>query len=166
MGRFFNSSFLKRISALTVAAALFMSLSSCGRKPSAVELMSRFCEEYGVFPEILSPSFSEGEKGHVGEDFFESVFLESPNSVSDYAIVFLSSLDRISECSVFLCYSEYDAILVAEMLWRRVDFLRSCAIGMDASYLSDTVVFKSGKYAVMCALSDNSAAERIWRRLL
>ena len=166
MGRFFNSSFLKRISALTVAAALFMSLSSCGRKPSAVELMSRFCEEYGVFYEILSPSFSEGEKGHVGEDFFESVFLESPNSVSDYAIVFLSSLDFIGECAVFVCYSDYDAILTVEMLWRRVDLLKSSAVGIGGASLSDAVVFKRGKYAVMCALSNNALAERIWRRIL
>ena len=156
----------QRIVALAVTLGLLLSLSSCSEKASPSELLSRFCEEYGIRADILSPSYREGEVGHVDESFFESVFFESSDSVSDYAIAFLSSLDRISECSVFLCYSEYDAILVAEMLWRRVDFLRSCAIGMDASYLSDTVVFKSGKYAVMCALSDNSAAERIWRRLL
>ena len=156
----------RRIIAFAIMLAFLVSLSSCSEKASPSEFLARFCKEYGVSGDILSPSYREGEPGHVDEEFFESVFFESPDSVSDYAIIFFSSLDRISECSVFLCYSDYDAILVVEMLWRRVDFLKTTAAGTDASNLSDAVVFKRGKYAVMCALSDNVSAEKIWRKLL
>lgn len=155
-----------RIIAFVITLALLVSLSACSEKASPKEALECFCKEYGLSGDILSPSYREGDAGHIDESFFEYVFLESSDSVSDYAVIFLSTLDRISECSVFLCYSEYDAILVIEMLWRRVDFLKSSAIGMDISNLSDAVVFKSGKYAVMCALPDNASAERIWRKIL
>ena len=155
-----------RLIVLVVALSLPLCLLSCEEKPSPSELLSRFCDEYGLSADILSPSFREGERGHVSEDFFETVFLESSDSVSDYAIIFLSSLNSIGECSVFLCYSEYDALLVAEALWRRVDFLKASAVGIDTSPLTDAVIFKSGRYAVMCALSDNGRAERIWRKIL
>lgn len=165
MSSFFRSLRI-RLVALAVGISLLGCLFSCSEKPSPTELLSRFCDEYGLSADILSPSFREGERGHVSDDFFEKVFLESPDSVSDYAIIFLSSLNSIGECSVFLCYSEYDALLVAEALWRRVDFLKASATGMDTSCLADAVIFKSGRYAVMCALSDNARAERIWRKIL
>ena len=141
-------------------------LSSCAKNGTPHDLMREFAESYGISDTVFSPLVNEGEDGYTDEEFFEAVFGEGADSVSDYAIVFLSSLDVVGECCIFLCYSDYDALVACEILWRRVDLLKSMSTGMDISYTSDAVVFKSGKYAVMCALSDNAKAERIWKKIL
>ena len=150
----------------SVVAFSLTSLSSCGEKAAPYELMLEFCASYGIEDTVFSPCVKEGDEGYTDSDFFESVFGKGDESVCDYAVVFLSDLNRAGECSLFLCYSDYDALMVCDMLYRRIDLIKSMGAGIDTSYLSDAVVFKSGKYAVMCALSDNERAEKIWRKIL
>ena len=161
-----NKFIIRPVSLILVLFILAFSLASCGQKPSPYSLMLEFCESYGIEDTVFSPLLSEGEEGYTDEDFFKIVFGEGIEAVEDYAVVFLSSLDYAGECSVFLCYSEYDALVVCDMLRRRIDLIKSIGAGINTSYVSDAVVFKSGKYAVMCALSDNELAKRMWRRLL
>ena len=161
-----NKFIIRPVSLMLVLFILAFSLVSCGEKPSPYSLMLEFCESYGIEDTVFSPVISEGEEGYTDEDFFKIVYGEGIEAVEDYAVVFLSSLDYVGECSVFLCYSEYDALVVCDMLRRRIDLMKSVGAGINTSYVSNAVVFKSGKYAVMCALSDNELAKRIWRRLL
>ena len=150
---------------LIFASALFLFVS-CRQKISPYAMMLEFCESYGIENTVFSPVVSEGEAGYTDEDFFETVFGEGIESVEDYAVVFLSSLDYVGECSLFLCYSDYDALVVCNVLRRRVDLIKSVGAGINTSYTADALIFKSGKYVVMCALSDNILAERIWRKIL
>jgi hypothetical protein len=129
-------------------------------------LMLEFCEIYGIEDTVFSPTLAEGDLGYANDEFFELVFGEKPYSVSDYAVVFLSDLDFVGECALLLCYSEGDALDACLLLRERIDLLKSMGTGMDTSYLADAVVFKSGRYAVLCALSDNVKAEKTWRKLL
>lgn len=140
--------------------------TSCKKSNPPYSLMLEFCESYGISDTVFSPSLKEWEQGYADEVFFETVFGDNSSSVSDYAIVFLSSLDIVGECVIFLCYSDYDALIACDILRGRVEILKSMGTGMDTSYLDDAAVFKSGRYAVMCALSDNERAERIWRKIL
>ena len=165
-----KSKLIMRVSSLalvpfTIASSLFF-LVSCAQRQSPYSLMLEFCKNYGIDSVVFSPEISEGEAGYTDEDFFKTVFDEGIESVEDYAIVFLSSLDYVGECSVFLCYSEYDALRVCDMLRRRIDLLKSVGAGINTSYVSESVIFKSGKYVVMCSLADNELAERIWKKLL
>ena len=162
----------RRFRARTVCALLFVSavlslvLISCKKKASPYGLMIEFCQSYGIEDTVFSPSLDEGDTGYAEDGFFELLFDEKPHSVSDYAIVFLSSLDYAGECAVLLCYSESDALMTLELMQMRIDLIRSMATGIDVSSTDDARVFKSGKYVVMCALPDNDRAERIWRKVL
>ena len=86
--------------------------------------------------------------------------------MSDYAVVFLSSLDFAGGCALFLCYSDYDALVACDVFRRRVELIKSVGSGIDTSYVSDAVIFKSGRYVVMCALEDNDGAKKLWRKIL
>lgn len=143
-----------------------LSLLSCAKRAAPYFLMSEFCSEYGINDTVFSPSVPEGKDGYISGSFFKTVYGESDDLVCDYAVVFLSSLDNVGECAVFLCYSDYDALLACDILYRRIELLKSMGTGMDTSYVLDASVFKSGKYVVMCALSDNVRAEKIWRKIL
>ena len=151
------------LSVVVICCSLFV---SCGKNDAPYGLMLEFCEIYGIEDTVFSPALSEWEVGYASDGFFELVFGEKPYSVSDYAVVFLSSLDFVGECALLLCYSEGDALDACLLLRERLDLLKSMGTGMDTSYLSDAVVFKSGKYAVLCVLSDNVRAEKTWRKLL
>ena len=129
-------------------------------------LMLKFAEDYGLSETIFSTSVKEGKAGYTDEDFFRSVFDERVEHVSDYAMIFISNLDYAGECAVFLCYSEYDALVACDILRGRVDLIKSISAGIDTSYTEDARIFKSGRYAVMCVLPDNERAERIWRKIL
>lgn len=148
---------------LVSSAFCFM---SCKEQKSAHALMLDFCNAYGIEKTVFSPSVAEGSEGYANADFFEHVFGEKAESVSDYAVVFSSGLDRVQECAVLLCYSDYDALVACDILRRRVDLVKSMGASINTSYAADAVVFKSGKYAVMCVLSDNERAEKIWRKIL
>ena len=151
---------------LSVAVIFCSILVSCGKNDAPYGLMLEFCEIYGIEDTVFSPTLSEGDVGYANDGFFELVFGEKPYSVSDYAVFFLSSLDFVGECALLLCYSEGDALDACLLLRERLDLLKSMGTGMDTSYLSDAVIFKSGRYAVLCALSDNARAEKTWRKLL
>lgn len=157
---------LRFASVFLLAAMPLLMLVSCKKSVSPYLLMLEFCKSFGIEDTVFSPSLSEGERGFANDDFFELVFEESADSVSDYAVVFLSSLDNVGECALFLCYSEYDALIACDTLRRRADLLKSMGTGMDVSYTQDAKIFKSGKYAIMCALPDNERAERLWRKIL
>lgn len=151
---------------LLVAVILCSFFVSCGKNDAPYGLMLEFCEIYGIEDTVFSPTLAEGDLGYANDEFFELVFGEKPYSVSDYAVVFLSDLDFVGECALLLCYSEGDALDACLLLRERIDLLKSMGTGMDTSYLADAVVFKSGRYAVLCALSDNVKAEKTWRKLL
>ena len=159
-------SFLCALALLLIFISSVFSLASCRKNPSPYILMQEFSKAYGVDGTIFSPAVKEGDDGYANEDFFELIFRETPEYVSDYAVLFLSRLDRVGECALLLCYSDYDALVACDVLRRRVDLLKSMGASTDTSYVTNAVVFKSGKYAIMCALSDNERAERLWRKIL
>ena len=151
---------------LSVAVICCSFFVCCVKNDAPYGLMLEFCEIYGIEDTVFSPTLAEGDLGYANDEFFELVFGEKPYSVSDYAVVFLSDLDFVGECALLLCYSEGDALDACLLLRERIDLLKSMGTGMDTSYLADAVVFKSGRYAVLCALSDNVKAEKTWRKLL
>lgn len=155
---------------LLLSISIFLSsvlcFTSCTEKKEVYALMVDFCSSYGISDTIFSPSVDEGERGYTDAVFFEYVFLEKSDAVSDYAVVFSSELNRAEECAIFLCFSEYDALVACELLRKRVDLIKAMGVNIDTSNASDAVVFKSGRYAVMCVLPDNERAEKLWRKIL
>ena len=159
-------SFLKRILCLILFFALLISFVSCKEKKDALTLMEEFISQYSLSGVVYSPSFGEGEEGYVSDDFFITMYSESSESVSDFAVLLQGDLDSVGECGVFLCYSDYDAILVSSILHRRIDFLKSFSLAIDTSSLASAFVMRKGRVVVMCALSDNELAHSVWKRII
>lgn len=151
---------------VSMAPLSLFGLVACQEKTSPYHLMIEFCQSYGISDTVFSPSLTSGDEGYADEKFFETVYGETPEYVSDYAVVFLSSLDFAGECALFLCYSEYDALVACDIFRRRVALIKSVGSGVDTSYVSDAVIFKSDRYVVMCALDNNDEAKRLWRKIL
>ena len=157
----------KKLILLLCIGALFCSMLSCGSiERSALELMREFTEDYGWEGVIYSPSVREGEAGYADEAFFESVWGEGVEYVSDFAVVFSSSLDKSGECAVFICYNDFDAARVSEMIYRRFDLIASLGIVLDTSSLNDSFVLRRGRVVVASALPDNDRAKSVWKRII
>ncbi len=158
--------FIKR----TLAAVLLLSIAllsvSCSAQPSAKELMHEFVTGYGIEKPYYFKSAAEGESGYVPDNFLFRLFGDIDGSVSDFAVVFTSDLSAVGECSVLICYSEYDAARVSEAVLMRVDTVRSLLGSSDTSAADDAAVFRRGRIVVCCMLDDNARAKRLWDRIL
>ena len=157
---------LKRFVSFLLIASCVLTIVGCEEKRSALDLMNAFCSEYAPAGVIYSPSIKEGDEGFAGEDFFVTMYFESSDSVTDYAVFLNSNTEIVCECAVFLCYSGYDAMNVSEMLYRRIDFLKSFALAIDTSCAEDAFVLRKGKTIVMCAMPDNELAYSVWKRII
>ncbi len=158
---------IKYISLLIITVFLIVALPSCRnvtRTPH--ELMLEFKKEYKVGGVLYYSSASEGEQGYVYDGFFEALYGDGVGSVSDFALILLSQGDTVGECAVFLAYSEYDAVLISDMCYRRISFLASLGISQNTEFLDGAFVLRRGEYVVMCALEDNEDAKRIWKKLI
>lgn len=163
---FFIKGITRSVAVFLVIAFSLYGLVSCREAVPPYSLMGEFCKSYGITGTVFSPCVNEGEEGYTDEVFFNSVFGGGSEFVSDYAIVFVSDLNTVGECALFLCYTEYDALVSCDAMHRRIDLIKTMGASIDTSCAFDAVVFKSGKYAVMCVLPDNERAERIWRKIL
>ena len=164
--KFFIKWFERSAAVFLLIALSLCGLVSCRESAAPYSMMLEFCKSYGISGTVFSPCVKEGESGYTDEDFFDNVFGGGSECVSDYAIVFVSNLNAVGECAVFSCYTEYDALVSCDAMSRRIDLIKTMGASIDTSYAFDAVVFKSGKYAVMCVLPDNALAERIWRKIL
>ena len=150
--------------ALCVAAAL--SLTACSRTRSAYGLMSEFCTCLRVRGVIYSPVVAEGDAGYVASGFFEKLYGEGEEWVLDFAVMLLSDLGGVSECGVFLCYTDYDATQVTDMLHRRIELIRSVSAVSGLRFPEEPFVYREGRAVVMCALDDAEGARAAWRAIL
>ena len=159
----------KMLSMTLVIAISFLSvfsLASCEEKRTAALLMHEFCSARGMDPVIYTPSANEGEPGYVRSGFFDELYGEGESLVSDFAVVLLSDLARISECGVFICYTDYDALLMTDVLQRRIELVRSVAAVSGLRLSDGAFVYREGRAVVMCALSEPEDARKLWRTIL
>lgn len=157
---------IKAVCLLLTAVFLLLSLVGCSEQRTALSLMNEFRDGYSVGGVLYSPLFAEGERGHCDESFFMSLYGESTGSVSDYAVLLLSGLSDVGECAVFICCSDYDATLVSDMCYRRIELLKTLSGTVDTSFASDAFVLRRGRRVVMCALADNERCARIWKKAI
>lgn len=161
---------LKNVTVIILATAVLifslLPLCSCTQATDASALMREFCSAYGVSPTVYSPMVREGEEGYVKEDFFFSLYGEEPYAVRDFALVLLSDLDSIFECGVFVCYNDYDALTVSDMLERRIELIREVAASSGLKYPKDAFVMRENRCVVMAVLPDAEHARRIWKRII
>ena len=156
-------SFVLLISMLSSFVFVFC---SCEKAQSADLLMNEFCRTYGISATVYTPSAKEGETGYVTEDFFFALYGEGMERVADFAIIITSDLDTVFECGVFRSYTDYDAVLVTEMLNRRLDLMRSVSASSGLRMPEAPFVLRKSKYVVMAALPDAKRAADIWKRIL
>ncbi|MBR2650419.1 MAG: hypothetical protein IKD45_02045 [Clostridia bacterium] len=156
----------QRVFALLLIPSLLL-LTACRRRSvSASEMMSAFLSEYGIEAVIYTPSIPEGEEGYFSPDMFYTMYSRDTSAVSDFALIMLSRSVSLGECAVFVCYNTYDAIVMSEACQRRL-LLFSSASGINVEcYTEDAFVKRHGNIVVMCALRDNTAAQRIWSGIL
>ena len=159
--------FFARFACFVCALSMLFCLCSCGGEArDASALMREFTSAYGFGGVIYSPSVREGEAGYTDDRFFESVWGEGAEYVSDFAVIFSSSLDKSGECAVFICYNDFDAARVCEMIYRRFDLIASLGIVTDTSCLEDSFVLRRGRAVVASALSDNERARNVWKKIV
>ena len=145
---------------------LVLPLVSCSELADAHSLMTEFCSAYGIDTTIYSTTVQQGEEGYVTQRFFFSLYGEDMGSVSSFAVILDSDLDRISECGIFVCYSDYDAILVTDMLSRRLELIQGVAASSGLSLPDGAFIIRENKCVVLAALSDADQARRIWKRII
>ena len=155
---------MKRILFCFVIFGLVLSLASCGDQPTAYELAESFREQYGMGGTLFSPEVPEGEGGFVRDGFFESLYGDYYVSVSDFAVILYSDGEHISECAVLIAASPYDALILSDALYRRLELIRS--VSEDDASLDGAFVRRKGTVAVMCAVLDNQRADLIWKKLM
>ncbi len=161
---------LKKLIVITLTASVLLfslfQLCSCAQSLSAMTFMQEFCSAYGVSSPVYSPTVREGEAGYVSEGFFLSLYGEEPYAVRDFAIILRSDLDGILECGVFVCYSDYDALTVSDMLERRIELIREVAASSGLEYPNNAFIMRENKCVVMSVLPDSERARRIWKRII
>ena len=160
------TSAVKRLTALALLIALTISLLSCAKERSALELMEQFAAMYGTEATVYSKEVSEGSAGYVGEDFYKTLFGLEEEQVRDYAVVFFSDTFTLSECALILCKSEYGAGKVALACTERLELLSRTAALSGIRFPEGAFVKRYGEAVVMCALADGKLAERIFDKLL
>ena len=161
---------VRKITALVLfcvlCITLVLSLGSCSEERPAHALMAEFCASYGIRSAIYSPSAREGEVGYVADGFFAELYGEGEEWAEDYAVVLLSDLGRASECAVFICYTDFDAGQVTDMLHRRIELIRSICAVSGLAFPEGAFVYREGRAVVMCALDRPENAKKLWREIL
>lgn len=166
MGSFFYSLARKTAAIFLLFASVVILLVSCSASPSAEELMMEFAKAYGIDKTCYSKSIPEGEPGYAPVEFFTELYGNIEESVSDYAVIFTSTLSSVGECSVILCYSEYDAMRVSEAALMRLDMIKSLVGSVNTEAADDAFVIRRGRAVITCALSDNERAEKLWKKII
>ena len=156
----------KNISVVIVFAVALTVFSSCSQNVNAYSAMREFCTSFGIRSVIYSPIVPEGAEGYTEAGFYESLFGEKPDTVSDYAVVLLSGLDYVGECGIFVCYSSYDALCVTEMLERRIEFIRSVSASSGLKFPEQSFVMRENGCVVFAVLPDAEEAKRIWKHII
>ena len=156
----------RKITAFILLFSLAASLLSCSEKRSARALMREFSIAYGIDSPIYSPDVREGEEGYINSGFFSELYGEGEEWVSDFAVVLLSDLEAASECGVFICYTDYDARQVSEMLRRRIELVRSVAAISGLSLPDGDFVYREGIVVVMAILPRTDTARKLWGEIL
>ena len=151
---------------VSLLCTLLALLLSCAEGRSARALMEEFCSAYGIAHTVYSPEVREGEAGYVKDGFFAQLYGEGEEWVSDFAIVLLSDTAHLSECGVFICYTDYDAIQVTDMLHRRIKLIREVGAASGLAIPEGAFVYREGRCVVVCALPDEAIARRLWREIL
>ena len=156
---------MRRFLYMLTVIGIFLSLGvSCGVMPSARYLAETFREQYGIDAVIFSPGIPEGERGYVREGLFETLYGDHIGSVSDFALILHSDGESVYECAVMLAVSEYDAVILCDVLFERMELIRSVA--SDDTSLDGAFVKRKGRLVVMCAMPDNRRAELIWEKIM
>ena len=156
----------RRFFALCLVIVFVAFATSCDEGRTARELMDEFLDSYSAAGRLFSPEIPEGQEGHSTDAFFEKLYGDGREFVSDYAVFLSSDLESIEEAAVFVCYGEYDAMMVAQIAYRRIELIRSLGGSVNTDNLEEAFVFRKGRYVVMCLLEDNATAKRIWRSIL
>ena len=164
--RTFISKLLFEIIALICLISLIItSLHSCEKERSAEEIMLEFKASYGIGCAMYS-SDEGGEGIYDGGEIFLAMLGGGAECVGSYLMLLVSGLEYSGECAVFVCFSRYDAMLISERGSARIGMLRSSSAVGVPTFASDGFVMRRGKVVIMCALSDNERAKRIFERIL
>ena len=155
---------MRRIAILFIITLLIF-LSSCGEPRGSEELMAEFLLGYGEVGTLYTPSVPEGERGFAYEGFLEALYGDISGGVSDFAIVLRSDGMETYECAVFVAHSEYDASLISDACYSRLELIKSLTVG-EGAHLDDAFVMRRGETVVFCALSDGALAEALWKSIL
>ena len=155
-----------RALALILLITSLISTFGCGKKIDALDAMNRFVESYGVGGVVFAPKIAEGERGYVDKDFFETLYGQDESYVEDFAVLLLSGIREVGECAFFKCYSAYDAMIVCDMCRMRIETLKNASGSAGSKFLEDAFIVRSGSFVVMCALSDNDMAKKLWDRII
>ena len=155
---------MRRIAILLIFS-LLISLFSCGEARGSEELMAEFLLGYGEVGTLYTPSIPEGERGFAYDGFLEALYGDISGGVSDFAIALRSDGMETYECAVFVAHSEYDALLIADACYARLELIKSLTVG-DGDHLDEAFVIRRGRTVVFCALSDGELASSLWKSIL
>ena len=147
---------------ILIALVLTLSLFSCSDERSASDVMDEFKSAYGISGETYTRD--DAGMSFTAGSVLDLLYPDSEPLVLDYAIILKSSLDHSYECSVLFCHTEYDAMLMSELCAERIELIGAAGVEEGAS--EGGFVLRRGRRVVMCRLSDNARAKRIFEKIL
>ena len=147
-----------------------LSLTACGKTPSAVSAMDSFRDAFGGGGILFSPTVLEGEDGYIGTDWLVAFFGESAADAenplpADYAVLLFPSLAGAREAGVFVCDDTGDALRLCELCLDRLELLRSVARAGGTPVPDGAFVRRYGKTVVYAVVEDAERAEAVFSRL-
>lgn len=150
--------------AISLTVALCVSLFSCDDGRGASEIMNEFKDAYGIDAPLYLKVAEEGNFGYTPDGFLDYIYEGAEELVEDFALMLPSGLDFVGECGIFICYSEYDAMMMSELCAARLETIRTLTAG--GGLAEDGFILRRGRRVVICALADNPRALRIFDRIL
>lgn len=159
--------FMKKIvshMSLLALLTLCVTFLSCGGEVSAFSVMTDFKAMYASEGIIYSNEVAEGEAGFCDGDFFGDMYGEPQVFVESFATFLTSRGGSVGECAIFVAQSEYEATLLLDLCFERIELIRSIYPLDTAS--ESAFVMRCGRSVVMCAMPDNEKARRILEKLL
>ena len=97
------------------------------------------------------------------EGFISDLLGQGEELISDFAYLSASTPGEILECTLILCYTEYDAITAVELCRRRIELIDAVT---DGDIRGKNFLTKCGRYIVFGVIPEADSAKSLWRKIL
>ena len=149
---------MRNVLALIIAISILGLLLSCGREPSAEEIINEFMAAYGMEGVVYASGKESYEEGYIAEGLIEKIYVYDGEFPEKFALCLNSHSHKGSEVAVFVCRDENERSAVNEMCLERTRLV--------SENKENVVVVRSGRIIAYSTLEDPKRAEELLRKII